>query len=162
MQQCRKKPIPLIYTYLSFVRRKNASVIADCPDDLDMLEAIQSVARGETCLSTLENPHEFLVKAKFPSDILEKSGQTDDLVEWYSWGWKTWDVESLVVHKELPSEAIALVEAHISRSSLELLAGPSSCIPLLEECERNLTNGSYKGYRFSNHVRQLIGEFERI
>jgi hypothetical protein len=102
----RQHKFPVIYTELTFVREWSPSLLADCAEDLGWLNQLKEVASGKQCVSALEHPHVFLVTCEFPDDILERDGTTGDVLEWSSYGWKTYDVENLFISDMEPGEAI--------------------------------------------------------
>src|SRR5687767_13125324 len=117
MDAYRKNPVPVIYTQLDFVRAAPPCLLADCPDDLPLLQQLQSIAAGHTCVSTLESPYQMIVKVSFPDDILSRDGTTGILIRWHCYHWKLWDAESLITGRQ-PAEAIHPTNAGIDLTFL--------------------------------------------
>ncbi len=127
----RQTTVPVIYTKLKFMRASWPSILADCPDDLPLLQQIQSVAAGHACVSKLERSYQLIVKAEFPDDILERNGSSNEVIEWRSYYWKLYDAQSLVTDRDPPAEAIHIDKAGINTQFLDSLAHPKSCLPML-------------------------------
>jgi hypothetical protein len=155
----RKRKVPVLYTQLPFVRAAPPGGLADCPEDLEYLRRIQSVASGSECVSLIEASHQLILRADFPDDLLERDGTSGAGVEWSYWHWKAWDVEYLFKQGQ-PAEAIPIEEAGITRKFLESIADQKSCIPFLEDVEILFEEGSRKGYTLNNHNRKLIEQRE--
>ncbi len=140
MNIIRTSPIPAIYTHLPFVRYRGPCILADLPEDLPLLQQLQGVAAGHACVSVLESPHELFVQASFPDDILSRSGETDDVIEWQCCCWTLWDAESLITSSQ-PVEAVDPTSVGIDPFLLESLAHPTSCIPLLQKTVQHFPKG---------------------
>ena len=148
MDAYRKSPIPVIYTELGFVRAAPPSILADCPKDLPRLQLLQSVARGQSCVSELERSsafersHWLIVKAELPNDIFAWTGNTWKVIEWRVYFWKLYDAEFLVnVSDPHPAEARSLADAGINTQFLNSLAHPTSCLPMLRETQKLFGEG---------------------
>lgn len=140
MNVFRTNPVPAIYTHLPFVRYRSSCILADLPDDLPLLQQLQSVAAGHSCVSELESPHELFVQASFPDDILNRTGETGDVINWQCRCWKLWDVESLFTDSQ-PAEAVDPASVGIEPNLLASLAHPTSCIPLLQKTAKYFPKG---------------------
>ena len=53
MDVYRSHPLPAIYTELRFVR-KSPFACVDCDDDYPIIQQLQRVVKGDTCVSELE------------------------------------------------------------------------------------------------------------
>lgn len=162
MDAYRKKPIPVIYTQLGFVRASSACILADCADDLPFLQKLQRVAAGDHCVSELEAEpeHELIVKVEFPDDILTRDGSTGDVVTWRQYFWKIWDAESYVTRSR-PAEAVNATNAGIDTDFLRLLAHPTSCLPWLRKTEQAFASGAQKGYQLRSETATAIDQSEK-
>lgn len=160
MDAYRKKPIPVIYTQLGFVRASSPCILADCADDLPLLQKLQRVAVGDHCVSELEVPHVLIVKAEFPDDILTRDGSTGDVVTWRKYYWKLWDAESYVTGCQ-PAEAVDSTNAGIDTNFLDSLAHPTSCLPMLRKTEHAFSSGTQKGYQLRSETAAAIDQGEK-
>lgn len=122
------------------MRYRGSCILADLPDDLSLLQQLQSVAAGHSCVSVLESPHELFVQASFPDDILDRTGETGDVIKWQCCCWKLWDVESLFTDSQ-PAEAVDPASVGIQPHLLASLAHPTSCIPLLQKAAKYFPKG---------------------
>jgi hypothetical protein len=155
----RKRKVPVLYSYLPFLRAAPPCGLADCPEDLEYLRRIQSVASGKECISLIEASYQLILRADFPGDLLARDGTSGDGIEWSYWYWKAWDVEYLFKQGQ-PAEAIPIEEAGITRTFLETIVDQRSCIPDLEDIQVLLEQGSRKGYTLDNHTRKSIEQRE--
>jgi len=160
MDVYRQSPVPVIYTQLEFVRAPSTCLLADCADDLTLLNLLQRVAAGHACVSELESPHTLILKAEFPDDILDRSGTTGEVIEWRVFQWKLWDAESLVTHSQ-PAEAVHPTNAGITPEFLNSLAHPKSCLPLLRTTQKVFDSGKRKGYQLSSETTAKIEGIEK-
>ena len=106
------------------------------------------------CVSELESAHEIIVKAEFPDDILGRSGDSGDVIEWKCCYWKLWDAECLITRRN-PCEAIDPRDVGIEDSYLVSLGHPTPCIPLLRTTEECLDYGGRKGYILTKNFRPV-------
>lgn len=159
MDVYRKKPVPVIYTELCFVRAARG-LLADCPGDISLLKQIQNIAAGQACVSELEGAYQYIIKAEFQDDIRTLTGNSGRVINWKFYHWKFWDVTTLVSGNR-PTEAVALTQAGIEYQFLDSLAHPTSCLPLLSETERALTAGEYRGFTLHSNVAQQLEEHEK-
>lgn len=157
----RKRPIPAIYTELNFVRASKEHVLRDHPDNRSYLQRIQRVAAGQDCVSTLGTLYQLTIKASFPDDILERNCTTWSQIKWRYYYWKLWDAETLIVERELPTEAISLEGTGINRVFLNSIAQPKSCLPWLRTAQDALNSGDYQGYEISNNTAAKIEQYEK-
>lgn len=160
MDAYRKNPVPVIYTQLDYVRAAPPSRLADCLDDLPLLKQLQNVAAGHTCVSTLESPHQLIVKVSFPGDLLSRDGTTGKVIQWRFYYWKLWDAESLVTGLR-PAEAVHPINAGIDHASIDSLAHPTSCLPLLRTTKDALDSGYRKGYELDAKTAKDIERVEK-
>jgi 5-methylcytosine-specific restriction enzyme A len=155
----RRQKVPLLYTQLPFVRQAPPSGLADCAEDLEYLKRIQLAASGKECISTLEASHQLMIRIDFPDNVLEHDGTSGNLVKWFCWYWKAWDVEYLFKDGQ-PAEAVPIQEAGIITELLDSIAEPRSCISFLEDVEILFTEGSRKGYTLERDMRKSIQKRE--
>ena len=160
MDAYRKKPVPAIYTELGFVRASSPCRLADCPDDISLLRQIQNIAAGHACVSELEIPHQLIIKAEFPDDILTRTGSSGDVIVWKFYHWKLWDAESLVTGAE-PAEAVRPTKAGIEDHLLQSLAHPTSCLPFLRMTEEAFDSGGRQGYTLRSEVAFKLKQLEK-
>lgn len=157
----RRSCIPAIYAELPFVRKWSPCLLADCNEDLHLLNDIKAVASGRQCLSSLESPLTILVKCEFPGNILNRRGTTGDVIEWCRYGWKTYDVQCLLQPDVLPGEAMSLEKAEIDGDLLARLAERASCIEILDKSEEFLEDCGMKGYEFPRQDKERIRAIEK-
>ena len=158
MDVYRKKPLPAIYTQLGFVRELGPCMIVDCPEDLSRLQQLQKIVAGDACVSEIEWTHGLFVKAAIPDDVLMREGTSGTVIEWRIWWWKLWDAQhaqSLVTDR-WPAEAVRLTDAGIGTDFLNLLAHPTSCLPMLRQTEVLFS----KGYELKPEIAAAIKEIE--
>ena len=159
MDAYRKEPVPAIYTQLEFVRASRG-ILADCFEDVPNLKRIQNIVRGVASISELESPHEIIVKAEFPDNILCLTGDSDKPIEWRYYYWKLWDAECLV-GRFPPAEAIDPRDAGIDDLFLDSLGDPTSCLPLLRKTEEVFNNGGRKGYTLTQDMASQLAQLEK-
>ncbi len=155
----RRQKVPFLYTQLSFVRQAPPSGLADCAEDLEYLKRIQLAASGKECISSLEASHQLMIRVDFPDNVLEYDGTSGNLVEWFFWYWKAWDVEYLFKDGQ-PAESVPIQEAGMTTVLLDSIAEPRSCIPFLEDVEILFNEGTRKGYTLESELRKSIQERE--
>ena len=133
MDVYRKKPLPVIYTQLGFVRKSGLFIRADCPEDLPDLQKLQTIVAGAACVSEIEWSYGLFVKlTEIPDSVPRLDGTSDAVIQWRVFYWKLGDAESLVTDSR-PAEAVPLMDAGISTNFLESLAHPISCLPMLRQ-----------------------------
>lgn len=166
MDVYRKYPIPAIYTLLDFVRASSPSLLADCPDDLSILNQLQRIATGHACISELENldirnsQNKLIIKVELPDDILARTGTTGEPLQWRIFYWKLWDAETLVTHS-LPAESVHLTNAGITSHFLDSLAHPTSCLAMLHKTEKVFKTGKRKEYELTPELVAKIDAIEK-
>jgi 5-methylcytosine-specific restriction endonuclease McrA len=148
MNIIRQQKIPLIYTELSFIRKSPPCILTDSEADMNMLKELQSIARGELCLSANENSHELRILDVFPDNIIDLEGCSGEIIEWHYYFWKIYDVESLYTDR-LPGEAVEISSLPIVINQIEELGITKSCIPLLKNTEKRFNYSDYdQGKRY--------------
>ena len=161
MDVYRKRPLPVIYTRLGFVRAPSSvGLVADCPEDMPRLRKLQRIVAGDICVSEIQWDYAFFVKLDIPHDIVTLDGTSDAVIQWRIFHWKLYDVESLVRGDHNPAEAVSLKRAGIDTEILDSLAHPTSCIPFLHKVETLFSKGNYKGYRLKPEIASAIKEIE--
>lgn len=154
MDILRRKPIPLIYANMPFVRESPVARFVDCQEDYELMTEMQAVARGEQCISSMEGASSIRLKCVFPDDILDRKGTSNDLLEWKEYYWRLYDVECMV-SKRYPHEAVTFKEAGISQSYVDQIVNRTSCIPLLRHVE--IMESDWKhGYRLEPKMIDAI------
>ena len=139
MRVVRRSKIPAIYLTIPWIRKSRHRYTGwcDCIEDADYTLKMKAVCKGEKCHSVFDRLSEFLIIGDFPENWNEFNCTSGQVAHLRTAKWKAWDVLYLL-DNQVPAEAISLLEAGLTRISLETLAKPVSCIPILTKLKIDL------------------------
>lgn len=156
MEVLRLNKIPAIYAEIPWIRKTNSKLIADLSKDKKAIKRMQAFCEGSTCISEEDGDMEFNIKGVFPDNWNTLSGKTGEVIFFYFYKWRLWDILTFINNEDKPSNLIPLPDAGITKEYLNTIIEPVSCIPLIKKLKNRLDFGE-----FTNTQIKKIEDYEK-